>query len=1044
MPITALPSNAVRAIGSSQSLTDSASLVKELVDNAVDGRATNISIEVSANTLDDLRVKDNGHGIAPNDRAMVCTRYCTSKIRDLHDLENIGGRSLGFRGEALASTAEMSKSLAITTRIEGEGTAVELKFNHKGQISGEKRTSHPVGTTVRVEKFLHNLPVRRQAAEKISVKMLAKIKRMLQAYALARPHLRLSLKILKAKDRKGDWTYPKSGAVSTSRLEASFNAASDMFSKKLTSQCQLISSIWSSTGEQIDEAPSEQLGPSANRDEAYTFEAIMAKKGCDGSVLSNVSQYLSIDSRPVSCTRGTLKQIISLYKSALRSTTISETNAKIVDPFLWLNIACPAGSYDANVEPAKDDVLFVNSEELLGSVERWFHSVYGEVRPESPKPSAATISALKPRGIELLFARKEAPVESAPADLHPVVASTVTSPRTASGFSAHTQPYTSPLGTSAFESSAAAPPYQNSDESSGAINHSMKRQPATDRTQAEAPPGLLPNDPFSAHQSSKETSLEPSSDAVPVGGMSGWKGTMYAEDEDEDQEEDLGIHRQGRPRSPGAIDLDEDEHMRDANASNPWAFAKLNAAMRHSDRNKQLLTPGRQTGDVGHSSNPSSDGLPQHVDSPSLAKNLTRIHQARSSPEATYPTPSPFPFPQKARGKRKADDTSVDALPTPATSNKERHKRGALDTWVQKSLGGYDELDDSPNTLQDEQGPPDLPYPRDFVSARSLPSGGTPLSEIPDASQKPRRKPAPRKQQQGNMEKPFISPVNDPNRVWFDIGENPSRKWHQKPRPKNDQQETAAAPPLIPYDDEIEDDGSLTPACAERSLPLMHPDLAITLDYEARKQKAGEAHRKVLREQAAAAKLTSKTPTEAPKHLPHQHTTTSPHKNRQAKAIAALHTSDIPSSATPSSLGAMEETAALEPSDPRAYLLRIQQQGEQAPELLRGKSRRQKTAMLPLESVKEEHYIGDLTLMVEDVNVRDVEGDMKESGAWDHYVRCGEVGEAFGEVGVEGVKRWEGKLMDLVREMYAIDDDEGEGADVHVDLSTILPARAAG
>lgn len=136
MPITALPSNAVRAIGSSQSLTDFASLVKELVDNAVDGRATNISIEVSANTLDDLRVKDNGHGIAPNDRAMVCTRYCTSKIRDLHDLENIGGRSLGFRGEALASTAEMSKSLAITTRIEGEGTAVELKFNHKGQISG--------------------------------------------------------------------------------------------------------------------------------------------------------------------------------------------------------------------------------------------------------------------------------------------------------------------------------------------------------------------------------------------------------------------------------------------------------------------------------------------------------------------------------------------------------------------------------------------------------------------------------------------------------------------------------------------------------------------------------------------------------------------------------------------------------------------------------------------------------------------------------------------------------------------------------------------
>lgn len=136
MPIIPLPPHAIRAIGSSQALTDPASVIKELIDNAIDGRATNVSIEVSTNTLDDIRVKDNGHGIAPDDRAMVCTRYCTSKIRDLHDLETIGGRSLGFRGEALASVAEMSKNLTITTRIEGEATAVELKFDHKGKISG--------------------------------------------------------------------------------------------------------------------------------------------------------------------------------------------------------------------------------------------------------------------------------------------------------------------------------------------------------------------------------------------------------------------------------------------------------------------------------------------------------------------------------------------------------------------------------------------------------------------------------------------------------------------------------------------------------------------------------------------------------------------------------------------------------------------------------------------------------------------------------------------------------------------------------------------
>ena len=753
----------------------------------------------------------------------------------------------------------------------------------------------------------------------------------------------------------------------------------------------------------------------------------------------------------MSCTRGTLKQIVSLYKSALRSTPASGSNAKIVDPFLWLNIACPLGSYDANVEPAKDDVLFHNSEELLGNVERWFHGVYGEVQLDSSKPPAATISAPRPRGIELLLARKDLPVESAPVSLSPVVATTNTSPRTTSEIYAHTQPHTRPLAASAFMSSAAEAPYQNSNDSSKAISHAMNQQPATDETQAEAPLGLFPKHPLSARQSSIPTSLKTSGDPVPVDGTVGWKRNMYAEDEDE--EEDLEVHLQRRPRSPVAIDLDEDGHAPDVNASNPWAFAKLNAAMRHSDRNKQFSTPGRQTGDVGHSSNPSSDDLPQRVDPPSLASKLPPIHQARSSPEAAYPTPSPFPFPQRARGKREFDYAGVEAVSTPVPSNKERYKRGALDTWVQKSLGGYDELDNPPSNLHDKQGPPDLPHPHDFVSARSLPSGGTPLSEIPDASQRPRRKRAIRNQQQDNMDKPFVSPVNDPNRVWFDIGENSSTKRHQKPRPRSDQQEKVAAPTLVPRDDEIEDDGLLTLASAERPSQPVHPDLAITLDYEARKQKAGEAHRKALREQAAAAKLAGTPPAKAPRPHPPQHPTLSPHKNRQAKAIAALHTSDTPPSPAPPPpppLGAADETAALDPSDPRAYLVRIQRQEEQAPKSLRGKTRRQKTAMLPLESVTAENYVGDLTLVVEDVGVRDVEGDMRESGAWDRYVGSGAmVGDAFGRVSVEEVRRWGGKLRELVRGTFVVVGEEGMRADVDVDvdvdvdLSRILQAHAA-
>ncbi len=134
MPIAALPANTVRVIGSSQVLTDPCSVVKELIDNALDAQASSIFVEISSNTLDVIQVKDNGYGIGPEDRSMVCRRACTSKIRNLEDLKTIGGRSLGFRGEALASAAELSGGLVVTTRVDGESVAVSLKISRIGDI----------------------------------------------------------------------------------------------------------------------------------------------------------------------------------------------------------------------------------------------------------------------------------------------------------------------------------------------------------------------------------------------------------------------------------------------------------------------------------------------------------------------------------------------------------------------------------------------------------------------------------------------------------------------------------------------------------------------------------------------------------------------------------------------------------------------------------------------------------------------------------------------------------------------------------------------
>jgi DNA mismatch repair ATPase MutL len=134
MPIAPLPDSTVRAIGSSLVLNDACSVVKELIDNALDAIATSITVEISLDTLDIIQVKDNGHGIGVEDRQLVCKRGCTSKIKTFEDLDKLGGSFLGFRGEALASVVELSEAVALTTRVDGEVVGTTLKFGRDGGL----------------------------------------------------------------------------------------------------------------------------------------------------------------------------------------------------------------------------------------------------------------------------------------------------------------------------------------------------------------------------------------------------------------------------------------------------------------------------------------------------------------------------------------------------------------------------------------------------------------------------------------------------------------------------------------------------------------------------------------------------------------------------------------------------------------------------------------------------------------------------------------------------------------------------------------------
>ncbi|KAF1355046.1 histidine kinase-like ATPase, partial [Delphinella strobiligena] len=346
MSIHELPQAAVRTIGSSQTLTDPASVVKELIDNAIDARASSVFVEVSANALDVIQVRDTGHGIAPNDRPLVARRHCTSKMRDEKDLMTIGGSYLGFRGEALSSAAEMGAAITITTCIEGEDIATALKIASNGEISAQERASHPVGTTVRVTDFLSKHPVRKEIALKCATKTIDKIKQILRTYAFARPTTRLSLRVLEAKSDRDNWTYaPKAG------LDME-ETAMKVVGKACASQC-----AWY-------EVTSKGL----------RIQAFVPRSNAEACKIGGVGQYLSVDRRPVSTNRGLFKQVVRSFKADLQRV-VGEA-ALVKEPFMYMAIACPEGSYDPNVEPAKDDVLFEDADVVLAAVQNLLESAY--------------------------------------------------------------------------------------------------------------------------------------------------------------------------------------------------------------------------------------------------------------------------------------------------------------------------------------------------------------------------------------------------------------------------------------------------------------------------------------------------------------------------------------------------------------------------------------------------------------------------------------------------------------------------------------------
>ena len=156
--IALLPQFVADQIAAGEVVERPASIVKELVENSLDAGAGRVEVLIEQGGVKRVRVVDDGHGIHPDDLPLAVSRHATSKVSNVGDL--LGVRSLGFRGEALASAASVSR-LTVASRVRGEPMGCHIAV-HGGEVASEGPRGHPPGTTVEVEDLFYNTPARRR------------------------------------------------------------------------------------------------------------------------------------------------------------------------------------------------------------------------------------------------------------------------------------------------------------------------------------------------------------------------------------------------------------------------------------------------------------------------------------------------------------------------------------------------------------------------------------------------------------------------------------------------------------------------------------------------------------------------------------------------------------------------------------------------------------------------------------------------------------------------------------------------------------------
>lgn len=189
MTIRILPSHLVDQIAAGEVVERPASVIKELVENAIDAGATQVEVEIERGGIGLIRVRDNGRGIPAQELVLALTRHATSKIASLDDLAAV--QSLGFRGEALPSIAAVAQ-LRLASRARGAATAHEVEAAD-GRMAEVRPAALPEGTLVEVRELFFNVPARRRFLRSEATEALH-VQRMVERLALS--HFEIGLRYL--------------------------------------------------------------------------------------------------------------------------------------------------------------------------------------------------------------------------------------------------------------------------------------------------------------------------------------------------------------------------------------------------------------------------------------------------------------------------------------------------------------------------------------------------------------------------------------------------------------------------------------------------------------------------------------------------------------------------------------------------------------------------------------------------------------------------------------------------------------------------------